>query len=193
MLSDLDADARRALCARIIAARRSVCDRLFDDLHATLIDDCAADHPKWSCATIRVDDHERCEITKDAAACAAVDRQAEACGLSETLRARCPLHVGAVAPEGPAARAGLAAGDRVLTIDGAAYGHLDLARAIAEISGATGRSVRLGVVSGSAAPRDLEVMPDVREGRARIGVEFTVPPECGAFLRVRGPLPCSMR
>lgn len=192
VLADLDVAGRRALCGRIIAARRRACDRSFDDLHAGLIDDCAADHPRWSCATIRIDDHERCEISKDATACAAVHSQGEACRLPAALRARCPLHVGAVAPGGPAARAGVAPGDRVLTINGAVYGHVDLARAIAEISASTG-PLRLGVASGEAPARDLEIQPEVREGQARIGVEFTAPPECRAFLSVRGPLPCSLR
>lgn len=117
--------------------------------------------------------------------------QAEARDLTAALRARCPLHVGAVVENGPAARAGLVAGDRVRTIDGEARGHLDIQALLSQMAAAPARPLRFGVESGSAPASELTVTPELRDGDPRIGVEFTPPPECDAFLRVR-PLPCSV-
>jgi hypothetical protein len=127
VLADLDPGGRGALCERIVAVQRGACDDEMRSFDALFVEPCAADHPRWSCATIRVADYERCAATGDAAACAASEQQADACGLAELLRRRCPLHVGSVVADGP---------------------------------------------------------------RARIGVEFTPPPECAAFLTAAGPVPC---
>lgn len=187
VLADLDPGGRRALCERIVAVQRGACDDEMRSFDALFVEPCAADHPRWSCATIRIADYERCAATGDAAACAASEQQADACGLAELLRRRCPLHVGSVVADGPGARAGLVAGDRVRAVDGEPLGHADFPRLLERI--AAGRPLRLTVASG-AGTREVAVTPDTAGERARIGVEFTPPPECAAFLTAAGPVPC---
>lgn len=187
-LADLDAAGRRALCGRIVAAQRGACDPEMRSFDVLLIDRCVAEHPRWSCPTLRVDDHERCTTTRDPAACAAAEQQARACALDERLRERCPLHVGSVVEGGPAARAGLVAGDRVRAVDGAPLGHGDLQRLL-DVIAAAERPLRLTVES-AAGTRDVAVSPDSVDGRRRIGAAFTPPPACVDFLAAPGPLPC---
>lgn len=88
MAAKLTRPERRAMCERIVAVRRAACDPELRSIDAMLIDQCATDHPAWSCTTIEAEAWERCQTDKDEATCATAKRQADACGLQETLRAR---------------------------------------------------------------------------------------------------------
>ncbi|TVQ57910.1 MAG: S41 family peptidase [Rhodobacteraceae bacterium] len=61
----------------------------------------------------------------------------------------------------PAAEAGLAAGDRIVRIDGAPVRDLTLGEAIRRMRGPVGEAVRIVVERGEAPPRDVEIVRDM--------------------------------
>ena len=65
------------------------------------------------------------------------------------------LVVRSVVPGGPADRAGITSGDRLVSIDGKRLTGPDLAGAAARVRGPEGSEVRLGVVSGGSPVRQL--------------------------------------
>jgi regulator of sigma E protease len=74
--------------------------------------------------------------------------------------------VGAVGPDTPAARAGLATGDRVLAIDGTAVSSWE--QLAATVRGSDGKPLRLRIVR-DGSERDVEVAPQLKETKTLFG------------------------
>ncbi len=79
---------------------------------------------------------------------------------------------GGVVAGGPAERAGLRAGDRVLAVDGRPVASWEAL--VAEIVAHPGRPAALTVARGTAPPFTLTATPDDAGGRGRLGVEQPV-------------------
>jgi len=109
------------------------------------------------------------------------DRVLDALGL-EPWRVDLPPVIGQVSEDSPAARAGLEAGDRVVTIDGAPVdGWMTLVSLIPEAA-ADGQPVQLEI-SRNGMNRELEITPERVEGRMIIGVRPGEPgPEARAAM-----------
>ncbi|MEU2626592.1 S41 family peptidase [Kitasatospora sp. NPDC007106] len=82
--------------------------------------------------------------------------------------------VSAVQPGGPAARAGIAAGDRLVAVDGARADGLPVTEVVARLRGSAGaptdRTVALTVSRGAAAPREV-VLGRALLAAQEVGVE----------------------
>ncbi len=74
------------------------------------------------------------------------------------------LLVAAVYPGAPADRAGVRAGDRVLSIDGRQASRMTLVRAAQRLSGAPGTRLRLRVQTGGLAPRLIRLVREAPAG-----------------------------
>lgn len=93
----------------------------------------------------------------------------------------CGLRVTGVLPGGPAGRAGIVAGDCVVTVDGAAVAGMALDDALAKVRGAEGEAVTLGLVRDGA----VRPVPVLRTRLIEASVEGELFAPGIAWLRIR--------
>lgn len=188
--ADLDASGRREVCETIVDRVRVGCDPDLRDLDATLIDQCVGDHPIWACTQVTVSDHARCLGGRDAAACTAHQRQTEQCGVRAALQ-QCKLSVADVDPAGPAAAAGLRAGDVLISLDGAPKSVEDLEGILAIVKRSAGRALQFKVTQIGHPARELAIAG--AGAPLRIGATFAPSPNCSGWSPRFAAVPCNAR
>jgi carboxyl-terminal processing protease len=87
-----------------------------------------------------------------------LDAQGVVC---KEISATCELVVRSLIAGSPALKAGLAAGDHIVAVDGASLLGLTVDSAILKVRGPKGTSVTLTIVRGSASPKPLPIVRDV--------------------------------
>ncbi len=188
--ADLDKDGRLEVCTTIVEQVRLACDPDLRNLDAGLIEQCTADHPIWACPQVRVVDHARCIEDHDPAACAAHQKQTEACGVTESLRA-CRIAVASVDPGGPAELAGLRPGDLVMNVDGVVKSVQDIEGILAIVKRSGGRAIRVDAVAPGNPLRELSITPT--GSPLRLGATFAPTPNCSGYTPRFSGVPCNAR
>ena len=183
---------RRALCSKKTKVTRSACDA-DAKIEELLTSECATDSPMWQCPNVSAADLEACwavEPKEDdiSDGCKALDAKMTVCGVHERIRKQCPMLMRKVTAGGPAEKAGIVEGDRLVEVDGKPFGALDdLAKAV---NASAGAPMRLRVRHASEGEATVTVTPaKEKNGRYKIGVVFDRPPEC-PYLNTYRVLPC---
>lgn len=196
MLPDATPEEREALCTKVVDQVRAGCDPDLD-VHAMLIDQCAADHPVWECTKLSIERFSTCWVPpsrRDDAtreSCAEWTAELARCDIERKIRERCSGYLKEVTPGSPAQKAGLRAGDVLRAVDGKPFSALDdLAKLVVA---SEGKPLHFGVERAGEPRLDIEVSAKKNaEGTYKIGVLPAPPPQC-PFLSTAAVLPCKVR